>query len=148
MTDNPHLDEQIAIALQRMARDVQDIKSNLLQVINYMHDAETEVPEKMRRFVMYFHDVHDLITMYHSVGQDAPPWVSREAERCADRFRHLVEDLEKSGEAFEKVRREMSKRDGNRYDHTKLLSTETSDEARNSEPQQPAAENRTDRAAG
>jgi hypothetical protein len=145
----PNVDhESQTAALQRMARDIQDIKSNLLQVINYMHEAESEVPEKMRRFIMYFHDVHDLITLYHSIGQEPGPWILRETERCADRFRHLVEDLEKPGEAFEKVRREMSTRPGNRYDHTKLLATETKHETGNGEPQQSTTENGTPRPSG
>jgi hypoxanthine-guanine phosphoribosyltransferase len=116
---------EIRDLMKNLARDQQTIKSNLLSVINYMHDAESEVPEKMRRFIMYFHDVHDLTSFYHEMGQQSPPWINREAERCADRFRHLVEDLEKPGETFEKVRREMASRPNNRYDHTKLLDQET-----------------------
>lgn len=120
--------------LKNIARDIQDIKSNLLQVINYMHDAEAEVPEKMRRFIMYFHDMHDLVNFYHELGLETPAWISREVERCADRLRHLIEDQEKPGETFEKVRREMSKREGNRYDHTKLLKG-NSDETRTKQQQ-------------
>lgn len=119
MSDKP---ESMSEAyLQRMARDIQDVKQELIRVTKYMTEAESEVPEKMRRFIMYFHDVHDLINFYHELGQEAPAWIKREAERCADRFRHLVEDLEQPGETFDKVRREMSNRPGNRYDHTKLL---------------------------
>lgn len=122
MADEPK-PEQIPdnIYLQRIARDIQSLKSEMTKVVNYMHDAESEVPEKMRRFIMYFHDVHDLVGFYHEMGLEAPPWIQRETERCADRFRHLVEDLEQPGETFEKVRQEMSKRTGNRYDHTRLL---------------------------
>ena len=31
--------------LKNIARDIQTLKSNLLEVINYMHEAESEVPE-------------------------------------------------------------------------------------------------------
>lgn len=116
---------------QRMARDIQDIKSLLTKVLNAITDAESEVPEKMRRFIMYFHDVHDIQTMYHTQGLDVPSWVQREVERCADRYRHMIEDLEAQGGAFEKVRRDMAGRTGNRYDHTKLLTKETTDETGN-----------------
>lgn len=126
----PDNDELLA-AVKNMARDIQALRSEITQIINYMHDAESEVPEKMRRFIMYFHDAHDLQNLYHEMGSQVPPWITREVERCADRFRHLVEDLEKPGETFEKVRRDMSHRPGNRYDHTKLLSQEKPDETRN-----------------
>lgn len=117
--------------LKNLARDMQSVRTELAGVVNYMHDAESEVPEKMRRFIMYFHDVHDLVGFYHELGLQSPTWIVRETERCADRFRHLVEDLEKPGETFEKVRREMASRPGNRYDHTKLLVKESPNETRN-----------------
>lgn len=135
-------------ALNRIARDLQAIRSMLTEALNSTREAESEIPEKIRRFAMYFHDVRDFVTMHHSIGQEPPPEILKEIERCSDRFRHLLEDMYSDGGAFEKVRQDMTARSGNRYDHTKLLSTETSDEARDSEPQQPAAENRTDRAAG
>jgi hypothetical protein len=122
--------------IQRMARDIQDIKSNLLQVINYMHDAESEVPEKMRRFVMYFHDIHDIKYIYEESGQSVPAYILREMERCDDRFRHLVDELNASGGTFEKVRREMTKKDGNRWDHAAMLPKGNHDETRQRNEQQ------------
>lgn len=122
--------------LKNMARDIQALKSNLLEVINYMHEAESEVPEKMRRFVMYFHDIHDIKFIYEEGGQIVPPHILREMERCDDRFRHLVEELNQPGAAFEKVRREMTKRDGNRWDHAAMLPKGNSDETRISDEQQ------------
>lgn len=124
------LEDQTAY-MKNIARDIQSIKSDLIKVLNYIHDAESEVPEKMRRFIMYFHDAHDLINLYHEQGLQIPDWVKREVERCADRYRHLVEDLEQPGETFEKVRREMTNRPGNYYDHSKLLpKMEKKDETR------------------
>lgn len=113
---------------RNMARDIQTLKNNLLEVINYMHDAESEVPEKMRRFVMYFHDLHDIKYIYEEAGHTVPPYILREMERCDDRFRHLVEELNKPGAAFDKVRREMTKHEGNRWDHAAMLPKGTSDE--------------------
>lgn len=119
--------------LKSLQRDIQALKSDFQKVVNYMHDAESEVPEKMRRFIMYFHDVHDLQNLYHEQGLEVPKYILREVERCADRYRHLVEDLEKPGETFEKVRREMGNREGNRYDHTAMLpKQENKDETRSS----------------
>ena len=107
--------------LQRIARDIQATKSMLAEVITYMKEAESEVPEKMRRFIMYMHDVHDIINMYEERGHVVPPYILREMERCDDRYRHILEDLNTDTGAFEKVRQEMSKREGNRWDHSRLL---------------------------
>lgn len=134
--DEPKAQSSTEVYLQRIARDIQSIKSELSKAINFMHDAESEVPEKMRRFIMYFHDVHDLVNFYHELGQEPPHYIKSEAERCADRFRHLVEDLNQPGEIFEKVRREMANRPGNRYDHTKLLSKETPSASEGNQQQQ------------
>jgi hypothetical protein len=113
VSDNDHL--------ARMARDMQSIKSMLSQVINYIVEAESEVPEKMRRFIMYMHDVHDVMYMYESRGLPIPPHVLREAERCDDRYRQLLEDQHTDTGTFEKVRQEMSQRSGNRWDHTRAF---------------------------
>lgn len=138
------LEEQTAF-LKNIARDMQSVKSEFSKVVNYMHDAESEVPEKMRRFIMYFHDAHDLQNLYHEQGAMVPPWVTREVERCADRFRHLVEDLEKPGETFEKVRREMTNRPDNRYDHTRMLpKQEKSNEAGNGKDTYGGSQGRTE----
>jgi hypothetical protein len=110
--------------LQRIARDMQAIRSMLTEVVNYMKDAESEIPEKMRRFIMYFHDVRDMVSMYREIGADVPGYVMREIERCDDRYRHLLEDLKTDTGAFEKVRQEMTQREGNRWDHSRLLPKE------------------------
>lgn len=110
--------------LKAVARDMQAIRSMLTEVVNYMKDAESEIPEKMRRFMMYFHDVHDIKYMYEEHGQTPPQHVLREIERCDDRYRHLLEDLNLDNGAFEQVRQEMSKRAGNRWDHSRLLPKE------------------------
>jgi septation ring formation regulator EzrA len=110
--------------LQNIARDMQALRSMLTEVVNYMKDAESEIPEKMRRFMMYFHDVHDIKYMYEEHGQHPPDHVMREIERCDDRYRHLLEDLNLDTGAFERVRQEMSKRAGNRWDHSRLLPKE------------------------
>jgi hypothetical protein len=119
--------------LQRIARDIQGIKSQLAQVLTAIAEAESEVPEKMRRFMMYFHDLHDIRNTYIEHGLAPPAYVDREMERCDDRFRHLLEDQFSDTGAFEKVRQEMSQRAGNRWDHTRLLPKETKHETRPSD---------------
>lgn len=130
--------------IKNLARDIQTIRGELIKVVNYMHEAESEIPEKMRRFMMYFHDAHDMQNFYHEQGQQAPPWLIREVERGADRFRHLVEDLEKPGEAFEQVRREMAQRPDNRYDHTRYLPKEVNHAPAPSSPQPVGPQSGTD----
>jgi hypothetical protein len=110
--------------LARMARDLQGIRSMLNEVITYIKDAESEVPEKMRRFMMYYHDVHDMKNMHEELGLPVPSHVLREIERCSDRWKHLLDELFTDNGAFEKVRQDMTQRGGNRYDHTRLLPKE------------------------
>jgi uncharacterized protein YydD (DUF2326 family) len=107
--------------LKVIARELVKIRELVSKVVNAIHEAETEVPEKMRRFVMYMHDVHDIANMYRELGIDVPEYVSRELERCDDRYRQLLEELHTDGGIFEKVRREMAKDTKNKWDHTRLL---------------------------
>jgi len=116
------------IYLQRCSRELTLIRKQMSKVISYIIDAESEIPEKMRRFIMYMHDVHDIVNLYHEMGQEAPQHVRREMERCDDRYRQLLQELHLDGGTFEKVRREMAKDPENRWDHTRLL-TKKGDEA-------------------
>lgn len=113
--------------LFRIARELTTIRQGMSKVLHYMHDAESEVTEKMRRFIMYMHDVHDIMNMYTEVGQPVPPHILREAERCDDRFRQLLKEAHSDGNTFEKVRREMAKDEDNRWDHTRQLTFKRSD---------------------
>jgi hypothetical protein len=108
--------------LVRIARELKQIREMMTTVIYYIREAEAEVPEKMRRFMNYMHDLHDIKYMYEELGHAVPPHHHREMERCDDRFRQLIEEQNAAGGTFEKVRREMAKDPNNRWDHTKLLS--------------------------
>lgn len=109
------------VYLSWIAREMKTIRELVSKAVNAMVEAEAEVPEKMRRFIMYMHDMHDVKNLYDEHGHVAPPWVLREVERCDDRLRQLLDVLHTDGGAFEKVRREMSKDSANRWDHTRLL---------------------------
>ncbi len=89
--------------------------------INALSNAETEVPEKMRRFTMYMVDIHTIVHLYEERGLSAPAYVLREMERCDDRLRQLLEEMHTDGGTFEKIRREMAKDANNRWDHTREL---------------------------
>lgn len=101
--------------LERIARDLAQIRTLLTKAINDVTEAESEVPEKIRRFAMYMHDIHDMLNFYREGGHEAPPHVKAEAERCDDRLRHLLEDLNTDTGAFERVRQAMTQRSGNRW---------------------------------
>jgi len=120
--------------LQRIARDQKTLVDLVGKVIAYIVDAESEVPERMRRFIMYMHDVHDVMHMHQEIGQEPPEWIKAEARRCDDRYRQILSEMHSDTGAFEKVRREMATDPLNRYDHTRLLIKQThkgeKDEAR------------------
>lgn len=107
--------------LFRMARELTQMRGMLAQVIKYMIDAESEIPEKMRRFIMYYHDVHDIVNLYHEIGVEPEDYIKKEMERCHDRYRQLLQDLHLDEGTFGKVRAEMAKDKMNRYDHTRQI---------------------------
>jgi hypothetical protein len=107
--------------LVRMGRELKTIRELLSKVIVHIVEAESEIPEKMRRFIMYMHDVHDVSYMYEERGHPVPEHIRRELERCDDRYRQLLTEMHVDGGVFEKVRREMAKDPENRWDHTRLL---------------------------
>ena len=104
-----------------MSRELAAIRQLLVQVIGFARDAESEIPEKMRRFANYMHDVHDIKYMYEEHGVNPPQHVLREIERLDDRYRQLLKEMNLDGGVFEKVRRDMASDPENRYDHTRLL---------------------------
>jgi len=114
--------DEIKDEINRANRELKTIRELMSKVVNAIVEAESEIPEKMRRFIMYMHDVHDVSYMYEERGHQAPPHLLREMERCDDRYRQLLAELHLDGGVFEKVRREMAKDPENRWDHTRLLS--------------------------
>lgn len=131
MSETEHSAE---VYLKRIAEDMKMIRGMMTTVVTYMRDAESEVSEKMRRFIMYMHDVHDVSYMYEERGVPVPEWIKREMERCDDRYRQLLTEAHTDGGIFEKVRREMAKDPENRWDHTRTLAPpkEKPDETRTS----------------
>ena len=115
------MSEDSELHLKHMAADLQILKGLVGKVVHYMVEAESEVPEKMRRFIMYMHDIHDIKNLYDEHGLPVPDHVMREVERCDDRLRQLLLDLHTDGNAFERIRAEMAKDKENRWDHTRRL---------------------------
>lgn len=113
--------EQEQNDLNRIGRELKTIRELLVAVVAAIRDAESEIPEKMRRFMTYMHDIHDVKYMYETQGHVIPEHLAHELRRCDDRYRQLLDELHLDGGAFEKIRREMAKDPGNRWDHTRLL---------------------------
>lgn len=122
--DEPKLDPSITDRdlLFRIARELTDIRKLTSKALYAMGEAEKEIPEKMRRFMNYFHDVVHVKGEYVTLGLPCPKWLDEEMERNHDRAKQLLHDLHSDGGHFEKVRREMTEHPvGNRYDHTRQL---------------------------
>ena len=109
------------VYLSRIAKDLTVIRNLLSDYVNAQVEAESEIPEKLRRFVTYWHALHDIIAIYEERGNHPPQYLKIEMERCDDRFRQLLNEAHTDGNVFEKVRREMSKDPNNRWDHTREL---------------------------
>lgn len=125
----------IGVQLNRIARELATIRRLCSEAVNDMRNAEQEIPEFMRRFMNYMHDLHDIRYMFEELGHTAPRHLLDEMERCDDRLRQLLEKLHTDGGAFEKVRAEMAADPRNRWDHTRLLAVtkELTDATRKSE---------------
>jgi hypothetical protein len=119
----PKLDDSVTERdlLWRIAREQADIRRLMSELVRFMRDAETEVPESLRRFANYFHDLHDIKYMYEEHGQDAPKHVLQEIERLDDRYRQILKEHNTDGGAIEKIRAMMASDPENRYNHTREL---------------------------
>lgn len=109
------------VYLERISKELTLMRQMMSKSVNATAEAESEIPESMRRFANYYHDVVHIKGEYVSLGLAAPPHVDREMERCDDRFRQLLVKHHLDGGTFEKVRREMAEDPDNRWDHTRLL---------------------------
>jgi hypothetical protein len=126
MPDEPEfkLDDSVTDRdlLFRIARELTQIRQGMNKALFAMNEAEKEIPEKMRRFMNYFHDVVHVKGEYVSLGLTPPKEIDEEMERNHDRARQILHDLHTDGGHFEKVRREMTKHSVQpRYDHTRQL---------------------------
>jgi len=114
-------DQSAEVYLKWIAADMKIIRTMLTEVVAYMRDAEVEVKERMRRFTMYMHELHDIAYMYEERGLPVPKHITEEMERCDDRLRQLLKKEHEDGGTFDKVRREMAEDPENRWDHTREL---------------------------
>jgi hypothetical protein len=107
--------------LFRISRELITMRKQLTEAVAYMRDAESEVPESLRRFMNYAHDVHDVKYMYEELGQPVPDHLRDELARVDDRYRQVLKKMFNEGGPLEKIRREMAEDPENRWDHTRQL---------------------------
>lgn len=107
--------------LFRISRELVTLRKQNTELLGFYRDAEKEIPEFLRRFANYFHDMHDVKFVYEEHGQAPPKWILDELERCDDRMRQILKALHSGGGVLEKVRQEMAEDPENRYDHTRQL---------------------------
>jgi hypothetical protein len=107
--------------LFRIARELTLMRKQMTEAISYMRQAESEVPESLRRFANYMHDIHDIKYMYEELGHPVPEHHKQELQRCDDRYRQILKTMHTDGGALEKIRREMAADPENRWDHTKQI---------------------------
>jgi hypothetical protein len=117
-------DDRLDRIIGLLERSVFEQKRTYEQIQKFVHamlEAESEIPESVRRFYNAMHDMHDIKYMYEDVGSLVPQHILRECERLDDRCRQILKKHNIEGGAFEKVRREMASDPENRWDHTRLL---------------------------
>jgi hypothetical protein len=113
--------------LFRIARELSTLRQQNTELLKFYRDAEAEVPESLRRFANYFHDIHDIKFMYEEHGSRPPQHVIDEIERLDDRYRQILKTHNTDGGAIEKIRRQMAADPDNRYKQTKELVFKRSD---------------------
>lgn len=131
MTDEPEfkLDDSITERdlLWRIFRELVTLRKQNTELLSFYRDAEKEVPESLRRFANYMHDVHDIKYMYEEHGSKPPKHTLDELERLDDRYRQILKGHNTEGGSIEKIRREMAEDPDNRWDHKKQLTFKRSD---------------------
>jgi len=133
-------DLPIEAYLERLCREMTTTRRLMSKFVNSMERAESEVPESVRRFTTYMHDIHDITYMYEERGLVVPRWILDEMQRCDDRLRQILKDQHQVGGAFERVRVEMAGDKENRWDHTRALTFKGEKRKENSHGQPPMAE--------
>ena len=111
--------------IKNLRREMATIRGLVGEAVVYLRDAESEIPERIRRFSHHMHSIHDIKYMYEELGVHPPEHLLKELERVDDRFRQLIAEENAEGGAFNKVRREMASDPANRYDHTRQLAAPT-----------------------
>ncbi len=96
---------------------LQAIADKLDILIGYEDKADDEVPEYIRRFAMYYHDMLHIRVAYEEKGLPVPSFIADQVEYCHDRMELILAHENNQGGAFYKNRQELYAADdvANRY---------------------------------
>jgi hypothetical protein len=111
------MSDEVLKALDEQTQILKRIDEKLSAVCVTIIKAEQEVPEYMRRFTMYFHDIVHIQARYEELGLTMPPHLRSEIERASDRMKILLDRENNQGGTFYKIREEMEGAEGNKYKH-------------------------------
>jgi hypothetical protein len=109
--------------LKRISDDMSALRKDFDKLFTYINRAEQYVPEHFRRFAMAFHDVYHIRNAHSELGIPIPKHLDRAIELLSDKFKHVVDDLEAEGGAFNKTRKEVVERGDYQFDHSIPLLT-------------------------
>lgn len=118
-------DEAILAEFKNIRQELATLRQLLSEGIRYLRDAESEIPERIRRFSHHMHSIHDIKYMYEELGVPVPQHILTELERVDDRWRQLMAEEYAEGGTLSKVRREMASDPLNRFNHTRQLPAPT-----------------------
>jgi hypothetical protein len=111
------IEDQVVEEIRETNRLLKQLMNRFDMIIEAVHKAEQEVPEYMRRFTMYYHDIIHINARYEELGIPMPLHLKDEMERSHDRMRHLIEQENSQGGTFYKIREKMDLEMGNRFKH-------------------------------
>lgn len=103
---------------EAVLEELRKLNSKIGLVLDAVHKAEQEVPEYMRRFTMYYHDLYHIRLAYDEKGVPPPEHIMIELERAHDRMRHILDEENNQGGTFHRIRQQMDKMEGNKYTHS------------------------------
>lgn len=86
--------------------ELKSINAKLTAVMVYMHQAEREVPEYLRRMSMYYNDLFHSKILWESHGQQMPQFLKDEVDRVHHRLEEcILEETSQGGKFYEHKRR-------------------------------------------
>lgn len=98
-------------------KELQSLNAGLRTAITALEKAESEIPEHMRRFMMYMHDLVHVRWAYEEKGIMIPPYIDEAIEYAHDRLRVLIDRENQQGGAFDRGRQDLLAEGGMSFRH-------------------------------
>ena len=89
-----------------MLVELKSINAKLDAVLLYIHRAEKEVPEYLRRLSMYYNDLFHSKILWESHGQQMPQFLKDEVDRVHHRMEEcILEESSQGGKFYDHIKR-------------------------------------------